>query len=70
MTPGDKLLQVAFLITEELGQVKLPDFAKHCYLGVRQVVGHSIVSGSYPGTIPLIAAGGNSPPQIHAATIT
>ena len=46
VTPGDEPLQVAFLIAGKLGQVKLPDVTKQRYLGVRQVVDNSMVSGS------------------------
>jgi hypothetical protein len=60
VTPGDKPLQVAFLVAGKLGQVKLPDVTKQRYLGVRQVVGNSLVSGSAPGTVALIVPGGNS----------
>jgi hypothetical protein len=48
---GYKPLQVTFLITGKLGQVKLPDLTEQRNLGVRQVVGYSVDSGSALGTI-------------------
>jgi hypothetical protein len=64
ITPGDKPLQVAFLIAGKFGQVALPDVAEQRDLGVRQNVGHFIASGSAPGTICSIASGGKSPPPV------
>jgi hypothetical protein len=66
---GYKPRQVTFLIAGELGQIKLPDLTEQRDLGVRQVVGHPVLSGPDLGTIPLIVAGGNSPPRVNAATI-
>src|SRR5271163_4298145 len=70
ITLGKKPLQIAFLIARKFGQVVISDVAKAARFGSPSDLRHSVASGSIPGTIAFIAAGGNSPPRVHVAIIT